>query len=104
MTAALRYNAGKAELSYLLDLPRALTELCRVFEYGAAKYSRGNYKLGGKPDEEYLDAALRHVFAARTAARDPESGCLHLAHAIWNLAALIELNVPDPHVHRPAAV
>jgi hypothetical protein len=27
---------------------------------------------------------------------DPETGALHLAHALWNLAALIELNHEGP--------
>jgi hypothetical protein len=89
---ALRDNAGKPELSYILDLRHALEALAAVFSQGAIKYERGNWKKGGKPDEEYLDSALRHIFKARTEDYDEETGCLHAAHAVWNLMALIELN------------
>ena len=87
-----RDNAGKPELSYLLSLPRALLALTRVFEQGAIKYERDNWLKGGKPDEEYLDSALRHIFANETETYDADTGCLHIAHAVWNLCALIELN------------
>lgn len=91
---ALRDNKGKDELSYLLDLPKANAALAHVFRQGAKKYSRGNWQLGGKPDTEYLDAALRHITKhVNEGVFDHETGALHLAHAIWNLAALIELNV-----------
>lgn len=92
-TKALRDTAGKPDLSYLLDIPQALEALARVFEQGAIKYERGNWKLGGKPDEEYLAAALRHITRFRNEGYyDPDIGSVHLANALWNLAALIELN------------
>ena len=87
-----RDNAGKPELSYLLSLPKALRALTRVFEQGAIKYERDNWLKGGKPDEEYLDSALRHILASEFETYDEDTGCLHIAHAIWNLCALIELN------------
>lgn len=96
MAEALRYNAGKPELSYLLSLPKAVEALAKVFSQGAAKYTRGNWLLGGKPDEEYLDSCLRHLFASEHEDFDPDTGCLHVAHAVWNLCALIELNQPGP--------
>lgn len=88
-----RKNEGKPELSYLLDFPAALQEFAAVCTYGARKYSRDNWKKGGKPDQEYFDAALRHMLAARSGEiEDPESGAMHLAHAMWNLMACMELN------------
>lgn len=90
---ALRFNQGKPELSYVLDYPRATEAVCRVMEYGANKYARDNWKKGGKPDSEYLDACLRHMYADKSGEHiDPESNCFHLAHAIWNLLTLLELN------------
>jgi hypothetical protein len=95
---ALRDNKGKDELSYILDIPEALKALSHVFRQGAKKYSRGNWQLGGKPDAEYLDACMRHLTKhVKEGPFDPETGALHLAHAIWNLAALIELNI-EPRV------
>lgn len=102
MKQAARMNQGKPELDCLLDFPRAMEAFCRVMEVGAAKYDRDNWKLGGKPDSEYLAAALRHMMAHR-AAKEPgdlfadDTGCLHIAHAMWNLAALIELNLDVTH-------
>lgn len=89
---ALRDNAGKPELSYILDLRYACEALAQVFAQGAIKYARGNWQKGGKPDEEYLDAALRHMMKAQREVYDEETGCLHYAHAVWNLMALLELN------------
>lgn len=91
---ALRYNADKPELSYLLSIPSAVEALAKVFSQGAIKYERDNWQKGGKPNEEYLDSCLRHLYASEREHYDADTGCLHLAHAIWNLAALIELNVP----------
>lgn len=90
---ALRYNEGKVPYSFLLELPNSLAELCRVFEAGAKKYARGNWQKGGKPDEEYLDSAMRHLMAlGRGEVIDPECGTHHAANAVWNLLVFVELN------------
>lgn len=92
---ASRMNAGKAEWDYIFDFPTAVEAFCRVKELGAIKYERDNWKAGGKPDREYISAVGRHISAFKqgeTFATD--TGCLHLAHAMWNVMALIELNYP----------
>jgi len=99
--AALRFNAGKPELSYLLSIPKAVAALAKVFSQGAIKYERDNWQKGGKPDAEYLDSCMRHLLASQHEDHDPDTGCLHLAHAIWNLAALIELNTAGVSIHDP---
>ena len=89
----MRFNEGKPPLDYILDFPRAQEALARVMEYGASKYEKDNWKRGGKPDQEYLGACMRHIMRHKAEGDfDSESGCLHLAHAVWNLMALIELN------------
>jgi len=93
--SAERMNQGKPELGYLLEFPTAIEAFARVKMLGAAKYERGNWKKGGKPDNEYLDACLRHLTAfANGEMFADDSACLHLAHAAWNLFALMELNYP----------
>lgn len=93
-----RMNAGKAPLSFLLDFPKAVEAFARVKELGAAKYERDNWKLGNKPDEEYLDACLRHLVAYKAGEEFAnDSGCHHIAHAAWNLFALLELNIAAPY-------
>ena len=98
---ALRDNGGKAELSQLLLFKRALIELARHTTQGRLKYPDAadgtpNWALGGKPDGEYLDAALRHITEVVCGNEiDPESGTEHLSAAIWNLLALQTLNRPS---------
>lgn len=93
MSEAARMNEGKAMLAFLLQFPTAAEAFARVKEVGAIKYERDNWKKGNKPDWEYLDACLRHLFAfvnGEYYAQD--TGCSHLAHAAWNLFALQDLN------------
>ncbi len=97
MTEALRYNEGKPKLSEVLMFGNAIKNLAMVMQQGAVKYERRNWLLGGKPDEEYLDSAMRHIteFIEEGEVYDPESGCHHLAHAVWNLNAIQRLNYPE---------
>jgi hypothetical protein len=87
---ANRYNKGKPQLSYLLDTPLANNELAKVFEEGAKKYERDNWKLGLENDK-LMDSALRHLQAyAGGEEIDAEIGCHHLAHVAWNVKVLLE--------------
>ena len=100
MSKAMRHNKGKPQLSYWLQFPRSAEALSNVMEYGAEKYERGNWALGGKPDEEYIDAAMRHITKMmryyksgdKSDLYDEESGCMHVAHAMFNLMALVDVN------------
>jgi len=92
MTAA-RDNLGKPMLSFILQFPTAVEALARVKELGAIKYERDNWKKAGKPDQEYLDAILRHLLAFMECEMfAPDTGCTHLGHATWNIMALQDLN------------
>ena len=93
---ALRFNSGKPELHYILFYPRFLEALASVQEQGAFKYGYANWSLGGKPDQEYLDAALRHLIAHFSGeVYDEDIGTLHLAQCIWNLMNLLEQNLKE---------
>lgn len=93
---AKRFNAGKPQLSRIRGFPVPIETLARVMELGAAKYGDDNWKIGGKPDQEYLDSFDRHMAAWLAGEKfDPDSGCSHLGHALWNLLALHQLNHPD---------
>ena len=85
-----RNNAGKPELSFVLEFEAALDELARVCELGAVKYARGNWKKGGPntTTESFYDAALRHMKKRlKGEMRDVELDTLHSAQAAWNLLA-----------------
>jgi hypothetical protein len=91
---AKRFNEGKPKLSYFKrSFSKALEGIARVKEFGANKYGDGNWRAGGKPDQEYHDSMDRHIqLFLDGETYDQDSGCHHLSHAIWNLCALFELN------------
>ena len=89
---AKRFSNGKIDLSLLL--PEAVKAMCQVSMFGAKKYGRENWRKGwGNETVNVCTAsALRHIFAIlKGELIDPESGCPHAAHAMWNLGAIIEL-------------
>lgn len=97
MPEAARFNEGKPKLGYFLrSFPKALEAVARVKEFGANKYEDNNWRLGNKPDDEYIDSGTRHLVAFLNGETyDTDSGCHHVGHAIWNLCALLELNYQE---------
>jgi hypothetical protein len=97
MSEALRFNSDKPMMSYFMrSFPKMAEAVARVKEMGAIKYNDGNWRLGNKPDDEYWNSMFRHldyIFGGEF--YDSDTGCLHIAHAVWNLCALLELNYPD---------
>jgi len=78
----------KPPLSYVLDFGPALDRIAEVMARGAKKYSRNNWKGGGKNAELaiQLDSVLRHL-AARQCGEvyDADMGTDHLANAACGL-------------------
>ncbi len=98
---AMRNNEGKPELSYILTFPSALRGFARVCTYGAKKYARFNY-LKGAPQSQYVDCLMRHLSAHwRGEEFDPESGCRHVDHVVWNALALSEFSDDEALDDRP---
>jgi hypothetical protein len=103
VTTAARHNANKPRLSQVLWFGPALAALAAHAEAGRKKYPDvesptgpvPNWTLGGKPDQEYLDAALRHLEQLTLGyIYDDETGTMHAAAVLWNMAALITCNYP----------
>ena len=63
----------------------AIYEVARVYQEGAKKYGRNNYRKGINLSR-YLDAALRHLMKAGAGFKDEP----HFAQAAWNILSLIE--------------
>ena len=100
MGQAKRYNEGKAPLAQVLWFKRGLEQLAWHMEAGRIKYTDvdgvPNFMLGGKPDEEYTDAAMRHLMAFVNGEEiDAETGTEHLSAVVWNVFALQTLNRSD---------
>lgn len=85
-----RVETSESLTLYVFSHSEAWDEYCRVCEVGAKKYSPGNYRLGAAYSN-YADAALRHIRKfMRGIQLDEESGCHHLAHALWNIWQLMD--------------
>ena len=83
----IKHDYGKADLSFIsLELVEVVA---RVREFGAKKYSRGQWRKGFKYSRS-IAAALRHIFAFNEGQDlDPESGITHIGHAICCLEHLL---------------
>ena len=85
--AGLRYNEGK--LRYDLICPEQLKELARVYTIGAKKYGERNWQKG-QAWSTVLASLERHIALFKQCQdNDIETGCQHMAHAMWNCGALI---------------
>ena len=86
----IKADAGKLRLT--LVPRRILKYIALIREYGVNKYGDAeNWKA--VEIERYRDAAFRHFIAYLDDPKgvDPESGQLHLAHLVRNIAFLCEL-------------
>jgi hypothetical protein len=79
--------AGKPSISLI---PReAILEMSKAFDYGTGKHGRYAFREGVE-FSKLLDAAMRHCLAMTDGEDiDEESGALHAACAMSNLAMLI---------------
>lgn len=91
----LKHDSGKAPLDLLpYD---SLEEIAKVLDFGAKKYTRGNWSNGIK-ESRLIAAALRHIHQYNSGMDlDEESGVSHAAHAACNLLFLLWMhkNRPD---------
>lgn len=96
---AMRFNSGKPFMHYILFFPRVAELLARIFEGGEHKYDYGNWRKGKRPDKEYMDCHMRHLFKLDGQGEmfDEDFCTHHIGHAIWNLMVRFELG-NDPIV------
>lgn len=80
LKVAIKNDAGKAPFELLPTA--ALTEICKVLEFGKKKYAADNWRdHGGFAWRRLIGAGLRHLFAfAGGEDNDPETGFSHIAH------------------------
>lgn len=87
-----KLDQGKPRTGLVLGaFSRALTEVAQVGTFGAEKYSDNGWLEVENGEQRYRDALFRHLLAPDDT--DPESGLSHLAHAAWNVLAILELEI-----------
>lgn len=107
MKDGLKMDQGKPMVGLLVhDFAEALLKVAEVTTYGALKYAPSNWKQVPKRRQRYNDALFRHLLSAETGeVTDQESGLPHLAHAAWNLLALLQMQLTEsagrPMEHPP---
>lgn len=90
MDKPLKYDEGKPMLHLVPTLWTRM--LARVLEYGLEKYYRDSWKnfTIEKANEDLIPAAMRHIDAYRDGEYiDQETGCPHLAQAMWNCGVIM---------------
>lgn len=84
----IKYDGDKLRLAeMLIDFAPEIQELCKVWTFGANKYSKSNWKLVENGYERYSNALIRHLIAEDECYYDDESRLLHAAHIAFNALA-----------------
>ena len=88
MSKGTKYDQDKPRLAeMIIDFKEPLQELCKVWEFGAKKYSKSNWKLVENGKDRYTNALLRHLVAEEDKITDDETELYHAAHIAFNALA-----------------
>lgn len=69
------------------DFSKPLLLVSKVWEFGANKYAKSNWKLVENAENRYTNAMLRHLAAEDTEKIDPETKLHYAIHVAWNALA-----------------
>lgn len=84
----IKYDQGKRRLGEMVvDFKDPLLSVCGVWEFGANKYNKSNWKYVENGKDRYTNAMLRHLVEEEEEIIDSESGLLHATHVAWNALA-----------------
>ena len=84
----VKYDEGKPRLGEMMvDFAIPMRELARVWEFGANKYEKSNWKKVDNAIDRYTNAMLRHLLAEEENIYDDESKLLHASHIAFNALA-----------------
>lgn len=85
--------AGETSKPARFDLvsPIGMRRLAETYAEGAIKYSPNNWRRG-IPASNLINHALAHIFAYATGDRSED----HMAHAAWNLFAVMDFEETRP--------
>jgi len=81
----IKLDTNKPRLAEMIkDFVIPLTEMCKVWEFGANKYSKSNWKSVENAEHRYTNAMVRHLLSEELYSHDEESRLLHATHVAWN--------------------
>ena len=88
MSEGIKYDNNKPRLAeMIIDFKEPLLQLCKVWEFGANKYEKSNWKLVVNGRDRYTNAMLRHLVQEEDSLFDDESKLLHASHIAFNALA-----------------
>ena len=88
MSEGIKYDSNKPRLAeMIIDFKEPLLQLCKVWEFGANKYEKSNWKLVDNGKDRYTNAMLRHLVQEEDSLFDDESKLLHAGHIAFNALA-----------------
>lgn len=87
---ATKFDDNKPRYGLVVEgFSSALQKVGDIGSFGAKKYAPNNWKL--VEIERYEDAFMRHYLSHLAGDKvDDDSGYTHLAHAAWNILAMLE--------------
>jgi hypothetical protein len=92
--SGVKYDSGKTRTGLMFTgFASALNRVAEVTTFGANKYTANGWVSVPSASERYTDAMYRHLLAGVNEKLDTESGLEHLAHAAWNILAILELQL-----------
>lgn len=84
----IKYDDGKPRVSeFLQDFEDSILEVTKVWEFGANKYGKSNWKDLKNARNRYTNAMLRHLLKEPNNMYDDETGLLHATHICFNALA-----------------
>jgi len=84
------------KLRYDLIPPEIIEELAKVYTYGAKEYGENQWQYLPNGVQRYYGALIRHLQEFRKGnTADQKSKLYHLSHALWNVGALLWLQLQE---------
>ena len=102
MSEGIKYDSNKPRLAeMIIDFKEPLLQLCKVWEFGANKYEKSNWKLVDNGKNRYTNAMLRHLVQEEDFLFDDESKLLHASHIAFNALARLYFIVQELKENKP---
>lgn len=90
MKEGTKYDNGKPPVAeFLLDFAPEIMDVAKVWQFGANKYAKSNWKKVENGKTRYMNALMRHLLLSDYEPVDEESGMSHLVHVVFNALAVL---------------